>query len=133
MAADWTTCIDPEQTRDYGVEELHTVCFEPVGWPGQGLSIGLLIPEGEVQYTLPATTADGDPVVVISHPRDDKSVRDLLRLVCKRATADSCFVNLVCETAEQAERAASLAGMWLPRHRRLALERLGGRARDKLS
>jgi hypothetical protein len=33
---DWTTRVEPKHTRRFGVEEIHSVCFEPEGWPGKG-------------------------------------------------------------------------------------------------
>jgi hypothetical protein len=31
----WTTRLNPELSRRYGVEELHNVFFEPEGWEGR--------------------------------------------------------------------------------------------------
>ncbi len=135
--AGWTTRIAPKHTRAFGVEEIHTVCFEPVGWPGKGACVGLGIPECEMHYVYPPPIGDdGGPLVVVNRPRLNRKVKHWLRHVCKCATADRAFVILSCDTAEQAASAAKMAAKWLPHHRRSALERLydaSSRARDKLS
>jgi hypothetical protein len=64
----WTTLLDPKLTRPYGIEELYKVCFEPLGWPGKGVVIGLgMIPECELQCCVPMD--EGDPVVMVNRPR----------------------------------------------------------------
>ena len=64
----WTTLLDPKLTRPYGIEELYKVCFEPLGWPGKGVVIGLgMIPECEQQCCVPMD--EGDPVVMVNRPR----------------------------------------------------------------
>jgi hypothetical protein len=134
--AGWTTRIDPRHTRAFGVEEIHSVCFEPIGWPGKGICIGLGIPECEMHYVYPPLTSDVEPLAVVNRPHVNKSVKYWLRYVCKLATAERTFVALNCDTAEQAADAARMAARWLPEHRRAALERLysaSSRARDKLS
>jgi hypothetical protein len=134
--AGWTTRIAPEHTRAFGVEEIHTVCFEPIGWLGKGICVGLGIPECEMHYVYPPLTDDGEPLVVVNRPQVNKKVKHWLRYVCKCATADRAIVILSCDTAEQADRAAKMAAKWLPQHRRAALERLydaSSRARSKLS
>jgi hypothetical protein len=90
----WTTRFDPKHTRAHGVEEIHTVCFEPVGWPGKGITVGLNIPECEMQYIYPPLTSDGEPLAVINHPQINKSIRRWLRHVCKCAITDRAFVIL---------------------------------------
>ena len=133
-AQDWTTVL-PEMT-DLDGTEFHTVCFEPAGWKGKGITVGLGIPECEMQYVYPPLTSEGEPFVVINRPRVNKNVKHWLRHVCNCATTDCAFVILSCDTAEQAAQAAKMATRWLPQHRRAALERIHNaatRARDKLS
>jgi hypothetical protein len=120
--AAWTTRLLPEFTREYGVEEVHAVCFEPEGWPGTGPTIALGIPECELQLCFRA--ADGEPVVTINRPQRNLSVKRWLRTACEMATEHRCFLILNCDTAEQAAVAARKATRLLPHHRRAALERM---------
>ena len=46
--SEWTTRLAPEITSQFGVEELHGVCFVPRGWPGKGPAVSLGIPECEL-------------------------------------------------------------------------------------
>jgi hypothetical protein len=130
----WTIRLDPELTRQYGVEEIYKVCFEPNGWPGKGPVIGLAIPECELVLAFEA--ADGLPVAVVNRPVINRSIRSWVRHVCKKATTLRAFVMFDCDTAEQADSVAALAEKRLPNHRRTALERMYNatdRSRDKLS
>jgi hypothetical protein len=56
---EWTTRIEPEVTRTYGVEEVHTVWFVPAGWKGSGTTVSLGIPECELAF---AFLQDGEPM-----------------------------------------------------------------------
>jgi len=132
---DWTTRFQPEMTRRFGVEEMiHTVCFEPDGWPGKGPCIGLGIPECELQYCV--IGADGEPAAFVNRPQRNQKLKYWLRFVCEMATKERSFVMFSCDTVEQAERVARLAAKRLPRHQRVALERMydaQSRARGNLS
>ena len=134
MKPNWTTRLEPELARPYGVEEIHTVCFEPDGWPGKGPCIGLGVPECELQYCM--IGADGEPVAMINRPQRNLKLKYWLRYVCEMATKERSFVIFSCDTIEQAERVAKQAAKRLPRHQRIALERMydpQSRARDNLS
>lgn len=127
----WTTLLAPELTR--GVE-VHNVWFLPKGWPGHGATIGLLIPECELQYTIPG--ADGEPLTLINRPQKNKNVKQWLRHACAEATVAGTCLTLACDTQEQAEWAAKTAAELLPHHERTALERMyhpQDRVRGKLS
>ena len=131
---DWTTRFEPETTRRFGVEEVHTVCFEPDGWPGKGPCIGLGIPECEFQYCL--IGADGDAAAFVNRPQRNQKLKYWLRLVCEMATKERTFVIFSCDTVDQAKLVARLAAKRLPRHQRVALERMydaQSRARGNLS
>jgi hypothetical protein len=134
VSNDWTTRVLPELTSQYGVEELHDVWFTPKGWPGKGPAVSLLIPECEMQVVVLA--ADGQPVAVVNRPKINKKVKWWLHTVCEIAREMGASVSLACDTAEQAERAAKMAGKLLPGHERAALERMydaSARARTNLS
>jgi hypothetical protein len=120
--SDWTTRVNPEATRPYGVEEVHNVWFLPKGWPGKGPVVGLLIPECELQFAF--VSPDGQPVAVVNRPPNDKSVKHWLRFVCDLARDNSFSLSLACDTAEQAETWAKRAARLLPNHERAALERM---------
>jgi hypothetical protein len=119
---DWTTRVEPKLTQQFGVNELHTVCFEPPGWPGKGTVLALGIPECELQFMFPA--ADGQPVAMINRPQKNKSIKGWLRFVCKEAAQHNAFLILSCDTAEQAAVAANQVTKFLPHYRRVALERM---------
>jgi hypothetical protein len=122
MSETWITRADPELTRPYGVEELHQVCFEPVGWPGRGTTISLGIPECELQHVF--IRSDGELVISINRPRRNKNVKGWTRTVCEMATEQRALVFFSCDTAEQAAIAAKRAAKWLPCHQRAAIERV---------
>ena len=130
----WTTRFDPEFLRPYGVEELHTLCFEPQGWPGHGNTITLGIPECELSFIWcdPA----GDPAAVVNQPRFNRNVKCWTRTACEAAADFKAFLIIACDTSEQAAIAARRVAKLLPGYRRMALERLycpEDRARDRLS
>jgi hypothetical protein len=135
MTSEWTTRLNPDLTRPYGVEEVHNVCFEPKDWPGKGTTIALGIPECEMFYVF--LTPDGEPAPpFVNRPQRNRNVKYWLRYVCKTASEEAAFVILSCDTAEQAERAAKKAAGLLPHHHRAALERMyegKSRARNNLS
>jgi hypothetical protein len=117
--APWTTRID---TRLPNAPEVHTVCFAPVGWPGQGPTIGLGIPECELQYC--RVGLDGEPVAFVNRPQTNKNVHHWLDVVCQTASEERLFVMLHCNTPQQTKKAAKYATRKLPQHRRVALERM---------
>jgi hypothetical protein len=119
---DWTTRIDPELSRPFGVEELHSVWFIPPGWPGKGTTVGLGIPECELQVIW--LDGKGEPVAMINRPRQNRSLKGWLRTACGIAKKQQAVLSLSCDTAEQAEHAAKLAARLLPGYRRVALERM---------
>ena len=142
MSAPWTTRLEPELTRPFGVEELHNVCFEPINWPGKGTVVSLLVPECELQVVVPSAGEEryqshaASPVAYVNRPQVNHNVKYWIRLACELATKQRAFLTFSCNTAEQAERAARRAAQLLPRHYRAALERLidpKSRARGKLS
>jgi hypothetical protein len=119
----WTTRLDPEHTRRYGVGELHEVVFEPPGWKGNGTTVVLGIPECELQF---AFVADERPVVAINRPVRNTNAKHWTRCACDLATQYNAALLLICDTAEQAEIGV----------RRIALERMrdpATRVRDLLS
>jgi hypothetical protein len=80
--------------------------------------------------------ADGEPVAMINRPQRNLKLKYWLRYVCEMATKERSFVIFSCDTIEQAERVAKQAAKRLPRHQRIALERMydpQSRARDNLS
>ena len=117
----WTTRIPPEQTRPFGVAELHTAVFQPAGWSGQRPTISLTIPEGRLVFAKLSTS--GVPVATSFTP-EDKSIKHCVRIACNAATEWQACLVLGCDTAAQAERAAKLAARLLPKHERVALERM---------
>jgi len=120
--APWTTRIDAKLSDWFKVPELHAVCFAPVGWPGEGPTIALGIPECEMQYC--RVGADGEPVMVVNRPQTNKNVHHWLDTVCDVASEERLFVMLHCDTPQQAKKAAKYATRKLPQHRRVALERM---------
>ena len=117
----WETRLPPEQTRPFGVEELHTVWFLPIGWSGQGPTISLTIPECHLQYA--KLSSSGVPMVASYYP-EDKNIKRCLRITCNAAAEKKACLILGCDTAAQAERAAKMAARLLPKHERVALERI---------
>jgi hypothetical protein len=63
----WTTRVLPEFTRQYGVDELHSVLFLPKDWPGKGAAVTLGIPECELLCVF--VGEDGEPVTFINRPQ----------------------------------------------------------------
>jgi hypothetical protein len=68
--------------------------------------------------------ADGEPIAYVNRPPENKNIRHWMNYVCGVATEHRLLVMLNCDTAEQAEAAAKRAFRKLPRHRRMALERI---------
>ena len=134
MTTSWTTRLDPEITRPYGVNEVHTVVFAPPGQMAGRPVVGLLIPECEIQVV--GTGVDGEPFAVINRPQRNLRVKFWLRAACEQATEIGASLNLSCDTSEQAEHWASKAERLLPRrYQRVALERMydpAARCRDDL-
>jgi len=118
----WTTRLRPELTGPFDVEEMHSVWFLPKGWPGNGAVASLLIPECEMHLCMPGP--DGAPVTFVNRPKANKKVESWVRAVCELANERGAAVSFSCDTAEQAEMAASMAAKLLPNHQRAALERM---------
>jgi hypothetical protein len=134
MTEQWTTRVQPEWTRPFGVEEAHNVWFTPKGWTGKGTTLCLLIPQCELQFC--EIDCNGDPLVIINRPQINKNVKSWLRYACSWARDAKYCLIIACDTAEQAARAAKLGTKLLPRHERAALERFadpGARARGNLN
>jgi hypothetical protein len=131
---DWTTRVLPELTSPFGVEEVHSIWLTPKGWPGKGPAVLLLIPECEMQVC--TLGPDGTPEMSINRPKINKNVKSWIRAACKTAEDLGAAVSFSCDTAEQADRAAKMASKLLPKHERIALERMyeaKTRARSSLS
>jgi hypothetical protein len=132
MTEQWTTRLDPEVTRLYGLGEAHSLWFVPQNCPAPPRNvIAFLIPECEMQFVVPAR-----PTVFINRPRANRNVKCWLRYACEEATYQNAVLIVTCDTAEQAERAAKLAIKLLPDHERAAIERIyeeAARARTVLS
>jgi hypothetical protein len=120
--SDWTTRVLPEFTRQYGVEELHSVLFLPKDWPGKGAVVTLGIPECELQCCF--IGEDGEPVAFINRPQINRSVKSWIRGACEVATDYKAAITFSCDTPEQAAQAAKRAGKLLPGYERVALERM---------
>jgi hypothetical protein len=118
----WTTRLEPALTAQYQVAELHSVWFTPIGWVGKGSTVSLLIPECEWQFV--GLNPDGEPLTFINRPQVNKNVKHWLRYACEIANEMGAALSLLCDTAEQAERGARMAGRLLPKHERIALERM---------
>jgi hypothetical protein len=134
LSNNWTTRLLPDLTRQYGVEEVHDVWFTPKEWPGKGPAVSLLIPECEMQVVFLAP--DGEPIAFVNRPQLNKNIKAWVRTVCETARDMGASVSFACDTADQAERAAKMAGKLLPNHERTALERMyeaKTRARANLS
>jgi hypothetical protein len=129
----WTTRFDPEITNAWGVPEAHFAYFEPSVWSERRTAVVLLIPECELQF---AQIVDGEPVVMINRPQNNKNIKTWTRNACEIATDQMAFLSFTCDTAEEAERAARRAAKLLPKHKRVALERMydvASRERGRLS
>jgi hypothetical protein len=118
----WTTRLEPALSAQYRVAEFHSVWLVPIGWPGKGPAVTLLIPECELQ--LVKIGDDGEPLAFINRPQANKNVKHWLRYACGTAHEMGAALSLGCDSAEQAERGARLAGRLLPKHERIALERI---------
>jgi hypothetical protein len=119
---DWTTRVLPEFTRQYGVEEIHSVWLLPKDWPGKGAAVTLGIPECELQCCF--IGEDGEPVVFINRPQINRSVKSWTRTACEMARDHKAAVHFSCDTPEQAAQAAKRAAKLLPSYERLPLERM---------
>jgi hypothetical protein len=129
----WTTRLDPQLTQRYGVPELHSVYFEPLEWNDTRPVVSLGIPECELQV---ASFENGEPLAMINRPVANKNVKYWTRHACQLASEARAYVNFTCDTAEQAEHAARRAAKLLPKHKRVALERMydvTSRERGRLS
>jgi hypothetical protein len=134
LMSTWTTRLAPELTRQFGEKEIHNIWFLPQNWPGRGHTVGLLIPECELQHVM--FCADREPLICINRPQKNKNVSKWLRRACADAIQLSACLTLACDTAEQAEWAAKRAAKLLPSYERVALERMyhpQDRVRSKLS
>lgn len=119
--SEWTTRLPPEIARQFGVEELHDVCFASRGRPGKGPTVSLGIPDCELQHCLVA--GGGTLVTTVHRPTGNLSVKYWIRYACKLATENNTAPLFSCDTVEQAELAAKRASKWLPKHGRMPLER----------
>jgi hypothetical protein len=131
----WTTLVEPDLSRPHmGSRELHMVCLLPKGWPGKGACVSLEIPECKLIVCLPQP--NGEPVVIVNQPFNN-NIKTWVRRACETACEYHACITFHCDTGEQAERAAKLAGRSLPNYERVALERMYGadtrRLRDNLS
>jgi hypothetical protein len=119
----WTTRVDPECTRPYGVGEVHAVFFLPEGWCGKGPTVGLGLPECELQFVF---LINDIPVWQGEKPLTPESanIKHWLRRACEIANKHHACLMLSCDTIEQANDAAKRAARWLPHHERIALERM---------
>lgn len=96
--SEWATRAPEKMTALFGLAELHVAVFQPNSDPGGAA-----------------------PVVAISIPENEA----FLPSACATATAiGSARVVLVCDTHEQADATAEEAAAMLPKHRRVALDRL---------
>jgi hypothetical protein len=131
----WTTLLDPEVTRVFmDSEQLHGAWFVPRDWPGKGPSVVMEIPECILHASFPQPS--DVPVVIINRPGPSVNVRGLIRSACERAREVHACIGFMCNTAAQAEGAATIAGNTLPDYERVPLERMYSgdtRARGNLS
>jgi hypothetical protein len=118
----WTTRFPAEHTRRFGVEEIHNVYFAPIGWPGKGTTLCLLIPECELQYCMVAQ--DGEPIALVNRPQKNKKIKHWLRFACQEAMKNCALLSLACDTADDAERYAKQAAKLLSNYQRIAMERM---------
>lgn len=119
--SNWTTRLDPEITRQFGVEEAHDAYFEPAVWGEQRPVVALLIPECELQFI---QLTNGEPITFMNRPVHNKKIKYWLRFACELATEHMAFITICCNTAEDTERAAKRAAKLLPKHQRVAAERM---------
>jgi hypothetical protein len=122
MSDAWTTRQDPDYLAQFGVDEVHTVFFEPPGWPGKGPAVSLGIPECELQLVF--LDKDGEPVAMVNRPTKNLNVKSWLRSACEQANKYNAVLMLQCDTREQAEIGARRVAKLLPQYRRIALERM---------
>lgn len=133
----WTTRVNPTITRQFGVEEVHSIWFLPRDWrPGIGaVTITLLLPECELQ--LVEVMPDGEPLGIISRCKEDFNIKRWTRNAVEIAVERKAALSFGCDTVEQAEQASRRAIKWLPKqYQRVALERMyspESRIRSKLS
>jgi hypothetical protein len=133
LSNDWTTTVLPEFTAPYGVEEVHNIWLTPKGWLGQGPAVSLLIPECEMHLVILATNSE--PVAFVNRSQN-KNIKGWIRSACKIVKDHGAAISFACDTHEQAEMAAKIASKLLPKHERIALERMyeaKTRARSNLS
>jgi hypothetical protein len=131
---DWTTRIDPDITRRYGVDEMDSAFFEPPDWPGKGPAAGLGIPECEFGFMVPPINEK--PFALVNRPRRNLNVKYWTRFACEAAAETRAFLILNCDTAEQVAVGARRVAKLLPRYRRVAAERMyepNTRVRENLS
>ena len=116
----WTTRLDPALNQRYGYgPEAHAAWFVPRTRPAPPRNaISFLIPECEMQFVVPRAG------VMINRPQANKNVKSWLKYACREASDQNAVLILVCDTAEQVERATKMAGKLLPKHERAALERI---------
>jgi hypothetical protein len=113
----WTTLLHPALMRKYR-SEAHAAWFVPKKCPAPPRNVvAFLIPECETQFV-------GAGTVLINRPQHNRSVKPWLKYACREASDQGAILILTCDTAEQVERAAKLAGKLLPKHDRTALERI---------
>jgi hypothetical protein len=119
----WATRMDPDWTQQYGVNEIHTVCFAPPSWPGNGgPCVFLGIPECELSFCFP--DPDKQITAVMNRPIKNRNVKYWMRFACERANASAAFLMLNCDTAEQADTCVKQVEKLLPHYQRIALERM---------
>jgi hypothetical protein len=73
---------------------------------------------------------------MINQPQFNRKVKGWIRAACRTATEYRACITFSCDTAEQAKRAARMAGKLLPNHTRAAIERIysaDSRATSRLS
>jgi hypothetical protein len=116
----WTTLLDPELTRRYGFNEAHAAWFTPRKCPAPPRNaITILIPECEIQFVRP-----GSDTVLVNRPKINRNIKYWLRYACGEARDSDAVLIIACDTVEQVQRAAKLAGKFLPKHERAAIERI---------
>lgn len=112
----WTTLLDPALTR----RSVHGAWFVPRKCPAPPrTAITLLIPECELQFVVP-----GNDTIMVNRPQHNRNLKSWLRYACQEARNSNAVLILACDTADQVERAAKMAGKLLPIHDRTAIERI---------